>query len=34
MLPVPDLLFSTLETAGAVEILLMIGYEKPTDIFS
>jgi hypothetical protein len=26
--------FNFLETAGAVEILLMIGYEKPTDIYS
>ena len=26
--------FNSLETAGAVEILLMIGYEKPTDIYS
>ena len=26
--------FNSLETAGVVEILLMIGYEKPTDIYS
>ncbi|XP_052316017.1 pre-mRNA 3'-end-processing factor FIP1-like isoform X3 [Oncorhynchus keta] len=26
--------FNSLETAGAVEILLMISYEKPTDIYS
>ena len=26
--------FNSLETAGAVEILLMIGDEKPTDIYS
>ena len=26
--------FNSLETAGAVEILRMIGYEKPTDIYS
>ena len=26
--------FNSLQTAGVVEILLMIGYEKPTDIYS
>ena len=26
--------FNSLEMAGEVEILLMIGYEKPTDIYS
>ena len=26
--------FNSLETAGVVELLLMIGYEKPTDIYS